>query len=220
LQGIYKITNKVNDHCYVGQSIDIENRFKTHINVLHNKNQATYNYPLYRAMRKYGINNFEFEVLEIVMQEDDLTRREMYWYEKLEPEYCQIDPAKSISYVSKSVHMIDTDSLKILKTFNSIREAQRYLNVKTSKISDVCLGKRTKALNYHWCFTDDYSEDWKPKMSQNKIGVLAINKHTKEETKYDSIQSAANDLGVNYRKVFEAVHGITKNTRDWYFKKI
>ncbi len=220
MQGIYKITNKANNHCYVGQSIDIENRFRTHINVLNNKNQASYNYPLYRAMRKYGINNFEFEVLEIVMQEDDLTRREMYWYEKLEPEYCQIDPAKTISYVSKAVHMIDIDSLKVLKTFNSIREAQRHLNVRASKISDVCLGKRSKALEHYWCFTNDYNEDWKPKISQNKVRVLAINKQTKEETEYDCIQSAANDLGIDYKRVQQSINKINKKIKDWYFIKI
>ena len=30
LTGIYKITNKINGHLYIGQSIDIENRWTRH----------------------------------------------------------------------------------------------------------------------------------------------------------------------------------------------
>lgn len=62
--GIYLIKNIINDKCYVGQSINIYNRIKAHI----------YNYTcahfktkhLYAAINKYGLENFEFTVLEIV----------------------------------------------------------------------------------------------------------------------------------------------------------
>ena len=30
-QGIYKITNKINNKCYIGKSTDIESRWKYHI---------------------------------------------------------------------------------------------------------------------------------------------------------------------------------------------
>lgn len=57
--GIYKITNKINNKCYVGQSVDIEKRW------IHHKHDAMcLDLPLYRAIRKYGIENFNFEVLE------------------------------------------------------------------------------------------------------------------------------------------------------------
>jgi hypothetical protein len=220
LQGIYKITNKVNGHCYVGQSIDIDNRIKSHIVTIDNTNAPSYNYPLYRAIRKHGIKNFEFEVLEIVPQEDDLTARELYWYKKLKPEYCQIDPKRNISYVNKPVYMIEPLTLKILNRFESIRKAQRYLNVDRSKISDVCLGKKIKSLGYHWCFVNDYHEGWKPKETNSRIKVLVINNETKEERQYESVHSAAIDLGINKQRIYDAIHGVTQNPRGWSFKKI
>lgn len=55
--GIYKITNNINRHCYIGQSIDITTRWRRH-------RESLKDYPLYRAFRKYGIENFSFEVLE------------------------------------------------------------------------------------------------------------------------------------------------------------
>ena len=62
--GIYKITNKVNGKVYIGQSVDIKKRWNRHLHTVNNPNYKGYNYPLYRAMRKYGIENFLFEVIE------------------------------------------------------------------------------------------------------------------------------------------------------------
>lgn len=58
--GIYKITNKINGKVYIGQSVDITTRWKQEINAAKRGEQ----YPLCRALRKYGIENFEFSILE------------------------------------------------------------------------------------------------------------------------------------------------------------
>lgn len=62
--GIYKITNKINQKSYIGQSIDIEKRWKDHIKHGFNLNDVKSEYPLYRSFRKYGLDNFQFEILE------------------------------------------------------------------------------------------------------------------------------------------------------------
>ena len=54
--GIYKITNKLNGKVYIGQSIDIDTRWRQHIN-------AKDNYAIHNAIKKYGEENFSFEVL-------------------------------------------------------------------------------------------------------------------------------------------------------------
>ena len=75
---VYKITNIVNNKCYIGSSINVERRWKEHINCSKRKNDLKYNYPLYLAFRKYGINNFTFEVIK----DDFETVEEMQEYEK------------------------------------------------------------------------------------------------------------------------------------------
>lgn len=66
--GIYKITNLLNGKSYIGQSKNIENRWRNH--------RWRYKYKerehlfLYQAMRRYGIENFSFEVLEECNEED------------------------------------------------------------------------------------------------------------------------------------------------------
>lgn len=76
--GIYKITNNINDKVYVGQSINIEQRWKAHRTKPNQVNGSQYDSPLYRAIRKYGLSNFSFEVIEECKQED-LNEREIYW---------------------------------------------------------------------------------------------------------------------------------------------
>lgn len=76
--GIYRITNKVNGKCYIGQSTHIEKRWTKHRNTATNPKYHEYNYPLYRAMRKYGLQNFSFEVLEECLVKD-LNEKEKYY---------------------------------------------------------------------------------------------------------------------------------------------
>lgn len=76
--GIYCIKNKVNGKCYVGQSIDIENRWKDHKR-LHSKNTRY----LYHAINKYGIEGLDWLILEECSKEQ-LNERENYWVEYLD----------------------------------------------------------------------------------------------------------------------------------------
>ena len=76
--GIYKITNKINGKFYIGQSNNIEKRWEEHRRAVNYSQEHTYNYPLYRAIRKYGIENFDFSVLELC-EISQLTIQEQYW---------------------------------------------------------------------------------------------------------------------------------------------
>lgn len=78
--GIYKITNKINGKFYIGQSVDIERRFMEH------KTPHGTITSIKLAMRKYGKENFLFEVIE-ECSEEDLNEREMYWIATLKPQY-------------------------------------------------------------------------------------------------------------------------------------
>ena len=76
--GIYKITNLINGKPYVGQSVDIHKRWKREKEDSKNVKSNSYNYPLMRAFRKYGIDNFSFEVIEECNIEE-LNEKEIYW---------------------------------------------------------------------------------------------------------------------------------------------
>lgn len=79
--GIYKITNLINGNCYIGQSINIKQRWKNHKKDAFWEDGPEYEYPLYKAMRKYGIENFAFDVLEECPQEE-LNEKEIFYIKK------------------------------------------------------------------------------------------------------------------------------------------
>lgn len=76
--GIYKITNQVNGKCYIGQSVNIARRWRDHKKTSSDASYNAYDSVLHKAFRKYGIENFSFEVLEECSQES-LNAKEIYW---------------------------------------------------------------------------------------------------------------------------------------------
>ncbi len=75
--GIYKITNKINNKVYIGKSIYIERRWYEHKTDMNDINKQNH---LYNAMRKYGKDNFLFEIIELCPKDNNiLTEREIYW---------------------------------------------------------------------------------------------------------------------------------------------
>lgn len=60
--GIYSITNLVDGKKYIGQSIKVEDRFKSHLSEL--RREAHPNDYLTNAFNKHGENNFEFKLIK------------------------------------------------------------------------------------------------------------------------------------------------------------
>jgi|DEB0MinimDraft_6_1074348.scaffolds.fasta_scaffold31477_2 group I intron endonuclease len=82
---IYKITNEINGNFYIGKTTKtIEERFRNH---LYESSYKRSNTPLYKAIRKYGKNNFTIKIVECEVPVLELDDREKYWIEKLQPHY-------------------------------------------------------------------------------------------------------------------------------------
>lgn len=69
--GIYKIENLLNHKVYIGQSINIEKRWKEHC-------RASSHSIIAKAIRKYGKQNFSFQVLEECSKESLNKKEEEY----------------------------------------------------------------------------------------------------------------------------------------------
>lgn len=76
---IYKIVNDVNDKIYIGKTeFSIHKRFKEHCRDAYKiRNEKR---PLYNAMKLYGIEHFNVELIEECSQQDSLSRKQ-YWIE-------------------------------------------------------------------------------------------------------------------------------------------
>lgn len=79
--GIYKIENKINNCLYIGKTKDFNKRW-----IQHKSDAKLYKDKslLHQAMRDYGIENFEFSIIEELSLEEYLEKgseRERYWIE-------------------------------------------------------------------------------------------------------------------------------------------
>jgi group I intron endonuclease len=86
LSGIYRITNVLNGHVYVGSSKSIKNRWKQHRYVL--RRGTHHSKYLQRAWEKYGEENFLFEIMELCDPTRELLlEREQHHIDALKPVY-------------------------------------------------------------------------------------------------------------------------------------
>lgn len=73
--GIYRFVNLINGKSYIGQAVSLKRRFDSHIT---NYNNNRYDTPLYRAIRKYGFENFDYiieECIEDILEKEHLKRK-------------------------------------------------------------------------------------------------------------------------------------------------
>ena len=84
MTGIYAIINKVNNHKYIGSSINIKERWRLHI--LRLKNNIHHNIHLQRAWKKYGEESFNFIIL-LKCEIKHLLKNEQDYFKRESPEY-------------------------------------------------------------------------------------------------------------------------------------
>ena len=81
---VYKIINIITNDFYIGSSKDVKRRWAAH--KWPSKWNEHPNNPLYLDMKKYGVDNFAFEILEEA-ETDSLKQKEQQFIETLKPTY-------------------------------------------------------------------------------------------------------------------------------------
>ena len=90
---IYKLTNKITGKIYVGQTTDIKCRirhYRSDYNNFHNLSEARQKRSIDAVIHEYGLENFEFSIIEDNVPVDNLDARETFWINELhatDPEY-------------------------------------------------------------------------------------------------------------------------------------
>lgn len=163
---IYKITNDINGKSYIGQSINFQERKRQHFD---EKTWAKYpNIALYKAMKKYGKENFSIKVIDEV-PDYMLNCKEQYYIQMFDTYrngYNMTLGGDAFSNNKAKIQVIMYDkNLNYVNYFESIAEASLYLfwkghstNYKntTSGISK-CLSGKQKYVNDHFLFKYDHN---------------------------------------------------------------
>lgn len=61
--GIYLYKNNITNQFYIGQALDLNQRYNAHKSAIYNKESKEYNSYISKAFRKYGFENFSYEIL-------------------------------------------------------------------------------------------------------------------------------------------------------------
>lgn len=78
---IYRVKNKINNKIYIGQTIrNLDKRIKGH---LKESKLDKSNRPFLNAIKKYGIENFEWEIIDKASTLEELDEKEIYWIKQL-----------------------------------------------------------------------------------------------------------------------------------------
>lgn len=174
--GIYKITNTINNKCYIGRSINCKHRLIAHKRLL-NTNKH-FNTHLQNAFKKHGENSFKFEVI-FLCQIQDLENAEMFFISSFDS-FGKMGYNKSnggetnsgFKHTKEACQKIST----ALKGHVVSEETRRKIGVssKGKLISIECREKIKKSLtgNTPWNkgLVNIYSEETLKNMSENSKG--------------------------------------------------
>lgn len=152
--GIYKIENLINHKKYIGQSVDIYDRWWHHKNIVKQPYDIEHYSAIHKAIKYYGIENFSFEIIEECSPKE-LNNREIYWIAYyhtwvLDPQcngYNLTNGGEGSS--RKAVDQYDLLG-NFIRTFTSITEAAHSTNINMPRIG-MCINKQAKtAGGFQW----------------------------------------------------------------------
>lgn len=191
--GIYKIENKINHKCYIGQSINIPLRWQIHCQpcIYNNPKRKEYNYALYTAFRKYGLDNFDFTIIEECKVEE-LNDKEKYWinyYDSYHQGYNMTIGGDGIVKESEiPVYIYNIDG-SYAGEFINVQTAATILNCNQKSIY-CAISEGSLYKNYQWRYFKTNQIDYH---ISNKIPVIAFNLDGNKIKIYDSLIDAVKD---------------------------
>lgn len=107
--GIYRIYNTINNKSYIGQSKNIKKRILYHhLCDFNNPNNCCYENKFYQAIRKYGLDNFEVEIL-VLCKEEDLNENEIRLIGKFDSFKNGYNSTEGGQYLSDNIHSFETE---------------------------------------------------------------------------------------------------------------
>ena len=149
--GVYKITNLINGKFYIGQSIDINYRFYEH----QIGTGTAHKSAIDAAIKKYGKENFSYEILEQCRKEDVFVR-ERYWAEDVYNGQCYAPFGYNLDRTGRGAHRVNwvsqynLDGVKIKSYFTSA-DAGREMGVSATAIRQAIRNKG-KCCNFLWAY--------------------------------------------------------------------
>jgi group I intron endonuclease len=189
---IYKITNKVNGKIYIGQTIrTLEQRKWQHLDAAKHGCRT----HLYSAIRKYGEENFEFEVIDEASSIEELNELERYYIAKfdcIKSGYNMVDGGNNNVMFLDSVKQKHLESMrsdetraKISKSMKQYRKEHPWTDEQRRKFAKSKYGNKNFS-GHH--LTPEHREAINKKLRKQ---VYCVNEQGEVVEKFNSVTDAA-----------------------------
>lgn len=225
--GVYLIRNKINGKIYIGSSINFKDRWYKHLS-------GKGNIHLFNATKKYGLENFEFIILEEVNLQDN--RNRLYEIEQKWMDFYDIKNVKSynlrftaipnttgkrnalfkekmkqirleLSIGSKPVNQYSYDG-DIIEKWKSSSEVERKLGFRARNILGACYGQQHTAFGFIWRFDGvPLDEEFLEKIKNRRPkykGVIQKSFNGEIIKTFVSMKEASIITGFNYNRIGNA----------------
>lgn len=165
---VYCYTNKINNKKYIGITTrPMIEREKSHLYEAYNQNSTTYNYPFKKAIRKYGIDGFDLEILHEDIDKSEAIELERYYIEHYKTYYKYLNSngynatigGEFIAQPKSRVFEINiVDNFKITNIFNSMKDAERSVGKRLTNFN-----QRKKdyasSVEYIYIYENEYNKE-------------------------------------------------------------
>ena len=217
-KALYKIINNVNGKIYIGQSIHPERRWKEHIQ--HAVNGVD-NYPIHLAIKKYGKENFSFEIIKWSEIYNEEEKQLIKQYNSLVPNGYNVGKGGEnyITYgkdnprnkVKNEILPLIIQDLK--QNQLSDREIAKKYNLTDKIIADINHGYTHKIENEQYPL--------RIKRGKQKLTLIQVNEIKKLlENSTLSYQQIANNYNVSKGAIYHINKGLTfKEKRDYPIRR-
>lgn len=221
---IYKIENLINGKCYIGQTTTtIEHRWGQH------KSDNTSPNPMYKAFRKYGIENFSIkEVAHYTRDTKEkllniLNKKEIYYIDKYNSLVTQNGYNLSIGGNNGGIHNCHPVDIynrtgNLLYQCDSAKEVSRMFdNYDVSSILDCCKGITVPNIDYVFRYKNEPFDKYSIERKTTGMPVYQFSLNGKFMKKYDSISKAALAVDGSASGLNLHLRGIRKTYKGYFW---
>lgn len=231
---IYKITNTINNHCYIGQTTNkrgFRGRYDSAGNGIERvynfykrekKGNRHYNKHLFSAIEKYGFEAFNVcEIFDTAKSKDELNEKEIYYIALFDSYHngynmtpggecgsCAPQLKGKDNPLSVAVCQLTLDG-ELVKIWDSLADIRRSGQYDVSSVEMACNGINSHAYKYLWVFQKDYDPNKEYKWKPSKIyhAVVLLDEYNNIIKEFHSVICAAKELNISRQTVTSTCRG-------------
>lgn len=241
--GIYKIANRINNKVYIGQSINIEARWREHKSDFKARRDR-HNVYFQRSWDKYGEENFEFEIIETCLKED-LDKREIYWVKHYkssdtnfgynadeggngrvinkETKFNMGTGNRGIARNNRKIVQLSLDG-NLIKIWSNELEIRNNFIEETASIRNCCKKQRRKsAEGFVWVYLDEFETDkfdfsyYSKKHNNKTIPIVMMDLNYNYLGEFKSVHLASKELDIPHQNIDANIKGKTSRVKEYSF---